>query len=380
VNSSIRSVNSVLVFLFFSLGILFPQAKPAAAPQKSAPPPAKQQAAPPPQKAEPEEQIPPAAPDAIFPAVVARVNGRAVRGRDLEQRIQTQLAPMGNPKWTNLREEYRLELTNQQMGSLIAQELIYQKASAMAIKASATEIQAEFDKVAKSFASDAEMNMTLADRGLDRAGLTKELDRSLTVSKYVQETIGKKITITPAQVSEYYSANKQSFDHPELIRTSHILIMVSEGATAEQDRLAQQRAAAILARARKGEDFAKLAKENSMDNSASDGGDLGLVPRGQLAPEYEKAAFALPVGGISDPVRTQFGYHVIKVTEKKPAGIASLEEVRTQLTEFLKSQKTDEELQKVIDELRKQAKIEILIPLGSGGQAPGITSTSPSRP
>ncbi len=327
-----------------------------------------------------DEQIPPQAPGAIFPAVVARVNGKAIFGRDLEQKIQEQLAPIGNPKWTNLKEDYRQELTAQQLGTLIAQELLYQKAVSIGMKATPAEAQAELAKVAKNFSSDGELNRALADRGMDRASLSREIDRSLTVAKYVQETISKKITITPAEVADYYSGHKSEFDHPDMIRSSHILILVPQGATDEQEKIAQQRAVALLARVKKGEDFAKLAKENSMDDqSASNGGDLGLLPKGQLASEYEDAAFALQVGGISDVVRSQYGYHIIKVTDRKPAGTATLDEVRTELTDYLNTRKTDQELQKVVDGLRGQAKIELMIL--TGGRRTG-TNPAPgaSRP
>jgi peptidyl-prolyl cis-trans isomerase C len=309
-----------------------------------------------------EEQVPAAAPGALFPAVVARVNGKAILGRDLEQRIQAQLTPIGNPKWNNLREEYRQELISQSLGALIGTELVYQKAQAGGIKASEPEVQAEFAKLAKNFGGDAEMNVALANRGLDRAGLTRELEKSLTVAKFVQETIAGKITITPAELSQYYEQHKEEFRHPDLVRTSHILILVKEGATQEQETMAKQRAEAILARIKKGEDFSKLARENSMDPaSASQDGDVGLVPKGQLAREYEEVAFSLPAGGISDVVRTQFGFHIIKVTEKKKEGLATLDEARTELTEFLKRQKTDQDLGKLVNELRTQAKISVYL-------------------
>jgi peptidyl-prolyl cis-trans isomerase C len=162
-----------------------------------------------------------------------------------------------------------------------------------------------------------------------------------------------------------------------MTRTSHILILLPESATAEQDRATRQRAQGLLARIRKGEDFAKLAREYSMDGSASAGGDVGLVPRGTLAPEYEEAAFALPVGGVSDVVRTKFGYHIIKVTEKRKEGIAQLEEVRTSLGEFLKNQRINAELEKVVEAQRKAAKVEILIPVAVPANLGNPTISSP---
>ena len=323
-----------------------------------------------------EEQIPPAGPGAIFPAVVARVNGRAILGRDLEQRVRAQLAPIGNPAWQNLREDYRLELTSNALGSAVAEELIYQKAIAAGVKVPAADVQAEFAKAAKSFANDAAVNVALAERGLDRASLTKEMERNLVIGKYINDNVTSKITVTPEEAAEYYKSHTEEFRHPDMVRTSHILIMVTEGATADQDRLARQRAEAILDRARKGEDFAKLAQETSMDSSASQGGDIGYVTPGQVDPAYQAAAFSLAVGALSDPVRSRVGYHIIKVTDKKKEGIATLDESRVQLTEFLKNQKSDRQLQQLVDQLRKEAKIEILITAG----APPTASPTASSP
>ncbi len=333
-----------------------PKAQPSAASQTQKP------AA---KEPEQEEVIPPAAPNAIFPAVVARVNGKAILGRDLEQRIQAQLASIGSPAWKNLRDDYRQQLTGENLGSLIANELIYQKATAGGFKATDAEVQTEFAKVAKGFANDAEMNTQLASRGMDRTGLNKELSRALVVAKYIDETITKKIVVSPDEVQKYYSTHPDEFRHPDMVRTSHILILVPEGSTDDQDKLARQRAEALLQRAKKGEDFAKLAKENSMDGSASQGGDIGFYQKGQLAPEYEEAAFSLPVGGISSVVKTQFGYHIIKVTDKKKEGTSTLDEIRTQLMDFLKNQKVEAEMNKNVEELRAKAKIDILIPVSS---------------
>jgi peptidyl-prolyl cis-trans isomerase C len=314
------------------------------------------------QAAEPDEPIPPAAPNALFPALVARVNGKPILGRDLEQRVRAELAAIGNPAWKDLREDYRNEVTSRSLSQLLGDELLYQKAVASGVAATQAEIQAEFDKVAKTYPSDAALNAMLAERGLDRKALSRELGKNLVVQRYIEQNITKKLVVAPAEVSEYYNAHPDEFKHPDLIRTSHILIAVPQGAAPEQQERAKQLAQGVLDRAKKGEDFAKLAKENSMDASASQGGDLGLTVAGELAPEYEAAAANLKVGEISGLVRTQFGYHVIKLTDKKKAGMETLDEVRSQLTGFLKSQKEDAEVDKLVKVLQSQAKIEILPP------------------
>jgi peptidyl-prolyl cis-trans isomerase C len=309
--------------------------------------------------AEPEETIPPAAPNALFPALVARVNGKPVLGRDLEQRVRGELATIGNPAWKDLRDDYRNEVTGRALAQLIGDELLYQKAAASGVTATAAETQAEFDKVAKTYANDAALNAELVNRGIDRKTLMRELTRGLIVQKYVQENITKKLVVTPAEIADYYKANPDEFKHGELIRTSHILIGMPENATPEQDYIAKQLAEGLLARARKGEDFAKLAKENSTDPSASRGGDIGMTQIGELEEAYEQATQKLKVGEIGGIVKTSYGYHIIKLTDRKAAGTATLDEVRAQLTEFLKGKKEDDEVSKLIQALQSQAKIEV---------------------
>ena len=333
-------------FLLLSIGLCFPQTQSKAPQSKSAE----------------EEAIPPAAPNAIFPAVVARVNGKAILGRDLEESVRRELASIGNPEWKNLREDYRGQLILTHITSLINSKLLYQKAVASGMSVTDAEVQAEMQNVAKSYKSDAEFNAALASQNIDRSVLEKNMYETLVMSKFVDETINKKIVVTPEELSKYYASNPAQFNHPEIVRTSHILISPA-GDTPEQDTIAKDRAEALLARLKKGEDFAKLARENSVDASASQGGDLGFGSKESMDPEYAEAAFSLPIGGIK-LVKTQYGYHILKVTEKKKEGLATLEEVKAELTDFLKNQKGQSELNKLVNELRNVAKIDLLIPAG----------------
>jgi len=311
--------------------------------------------------AEENETVPPAAPNALFPAVIARVNGKPIPGRDLESFVRGELAKIGNPAWKDLQEDYQGQLTLAGINSLINSKLLYQKALAGGIKATDEEIQADLQNISKKYGSDAEMNEALAQQMLDRESLRKNVAQDLTITKYIDATISKSITVTPEEVSKYYAANPASFSHPDLVRASHILIRVGE--TQELDAVAKQRAEALLARAKKGEDFAKLAKENSVDPSASNGGDIGFVTKNQLAPELGEALFSMTTGEIR-LVKAPYGYLVIKVTEKKKEGLATLEEVKAELANALKNEKAQAELAKQINQLRDQAKIEILIPYG----------------
>jgi parvulin-like peptidyl-prolyl isomerase len=310
---------------------------------------------------EEDETIPPAEPNALFPAVVAKVNGKPILGRDLESLVRRELATIGNPEWKNLREDYRRQLTLAGLNSLIGNKLLYQEALVTGIKATGAEVQAEMEKITKSFKNDAEMNIALAEQAMDRTSLEKSLYQSLAVAKLVDENINKKITVTPEEVAKYYSTHPAEFQHPDIVRTSHILIPA--GGTEEQDALAKKRAESILARAKKGEDFARLAKEFSTDASASRGGDVGFNAKDQLIPEFGQAAFSLPIGGVR-LVKSEAGYHIIKVTDKKKEGLATLEEAIPQIAQFLKSQKAQAEYTKFISRLRDQGVVEILIPAG----------------
>jgi peptidyl-prolyl cis-trans isomerase C len=353
-----------VLFLIFS-GICFPQtesktkAAPAGAPAADSAPKAPAKETP---KDADDEAIPQAAPNALFPALVARVNGKPVLGRDLEQLVRGELASIGNPEWKNLREDYRGQLTMDGLTSLINSKLLYQKAIASGVKATELEVQAEMQKISKSFQSDAEMNLALANQSMDRATLENNLRQTLAVSKYVEENVNKKVVVTPEEAAKYYAGHPTEFQHPDIVRSSHILIRPA-GDTPEQDALAKQRAEALLARVNKGEDFAKLAKENSVDSSASQGGDIGFSTKANLAPDYGEAIFSMPVGSVK-LVKTSYGYHIVKVTEKKKEGLSTLDEVKDQLTAFLKDQKAQEELTKLVNQLRDQAKVEILIPAG----------------
>ena len=131
-----------------------------------------------------------------------------------------------------------------------------------------------------------------------------------------QEGLRQRATVTGQQIERSYNDNIQQYSTPEQVRASHILLK-TEG---KDDAAVKKQAEDLLAQIKKGASFEELAKKNSQDEaSAAKGGDLDFFNKGQMVPEFDKAAFSLPLGQLSDLVKTSFGYHIIKVTERKPA-------------------------------------------------------------
>jgi peptidyl-prolyl cis-trans isomerase D len=148
------------------------------------------------------------------------------------------------------------------------------------------------------------------------------------------------IKVTDDELRQYYEQHRDEYTLPERVRAQHILFR-TQGKTPEEVEKIRQKAAAVLDRAKKGEDFAALAKQNSEDSSAESGGDLGDFGRGQMVPEFENAAFSLGVGAISDLVQTQFGIHIIKVNEKQERRVRPFEELKEAIRPVVETRKAE---------------------------------------
>jgi peptidyl-prolyl cis-trans isomerase C len=169
--------------------------------------------------------------------------------------------------------------------------------------------------------------------------------------------------VPEADAKKVYEEKISQIKPEQEVRARHILVETEDEAKA------------ILERLKKGEDFATLAKEKSKDSNA-EGGDLGFFTRGQMLKPFEEAAFALDVGKISDPVQTQFGWHVIKVEEKRDQALPDFDQVKEAIIAQLVQQKA----QQVVTELRDTAKIEIVDPELKKSMEPGAPSGMPAPP
>jgi peptidyl-prolyl cis-trans isomerase C len=288
---------------------------------------------------------------------VAVVNGTVITKAQLEQELQVVLKRFGRVG-TMIKGPQLAQLKPKVLESLIGRELLFQEAQGAGIRIKEETVSDQLEKLKKRFSSEAAFKEAIAKMHLSEKDIRAQVIRGMTIQKMVDDRFVKSVSVTEKEAKDYYDANPKMFQRPEEVRASHILIKIDKDADEKTKLKARKELEGIEARLLKGEDFAKLAKEFSQGPSSAKGGDLGFFRRGQMVPPFEKAAFALKPGEVSDIVVTRFGYHLIKVTDRKPGKTFSYPEVKENLTKFLKEQKVSKTIDAHIDELKKKAKVE----------------------
>ena len=158
--------------------------------------------------------------------------------------------------------------------------------------------------------------------------------------------------IAPALIEDYYDNHQDEFTRPEQVRARHILLKVPSNVSDEREAEIRAQAEALLQQLRDGADFAELAKAHSEDTAtAEQGGDLGTFPRGQMVGPFDEAVFALEVGALSEPVRTTFGFHLIRLDDKVEGGTKSLEEVKEEIANTLRQEREQEAALAFVDDI-----------------------------
>ncbi|MFL6195477.1 MAG: peptidylprolyl isomerase [Thermoanaerobaculia bacterium] len=295
-----------------------------------------------------------------IPEVVANVNGVEIHKKDLlqaSQVVEMRLAQMG--RRTAPTPRFYREVLNE----LVAITLLQQDARAQGVKASDQEIQQALSSRKSQFPSEDAYKKALAQAGVTETALRKQAGDQIAVQKYVQTRIVPKVAVSDQAAREFYDKNQAEMQMPERLHLRHILIRTNPGGTPADKEAARKKADDLLKRIQGGEDFAKLAQENSDDpESKVRGGELGLVPRGRTPPPFDAAAAALKnPNDLSPVVETQFGFHIIQLLERAPASTVPFEQVKERILLGLKQQQAQKMVQARADELRKQGKVQIFI-------------------
>jgi len=294
---------------------------------------------------------------AQLPDVLARVNGEAVTKADFDRLIKNMETRANQP----VPAERRDDVYRKALDQLVTYTVLSQETRARKVTATDAEVDAGIQQMRAQFPTEEAFKQALDARGMTIDKLKADTRIGICINKMMEAEVATQPPPSDAQIREFYDANPDKFKQDEAVRASHILFKVDENADAATKKKAMEAAQSVLKQARAGADFAELAKKHSADGSAQQGGDLNFFTRGQMVPPFDQAAFTLKPGEISDIVTTQFGYHIIKVTERRPASAVPFDQVSGQIKEYLAGQQKQQKSEAFIESVKQKAKIEVLV-------------------
>lgn len=325
----------------------------------------------------------------LIPDTVAEVDGKSV-SKDEFVKFLLKSIPDGK-----IPEGLTAEMIRKEAPGLVKQMVLDRLISAQVekagIKSSYEMAKAKLNERFKSFdPQQLEMiKMQMAQSGkdfdklLDEQAKNPQIQKDVAIGEFLEKNVMKTVKITDEEVRKYYEDNKatqftEPADQPDTVRASHILIMAEEGkAKPEEMKAALDKATKIMADLKKNpEKFEEVAKAESQCPSSRQGGSLGAFGKGQMVPEFEKAAFELKEGELTGPVKTKFGYHIIRRDAAKGPTVMPFETVKPQLTKFLESRKQQQAFLDYIKKLETEHKVKYTMPL-EVPQLPGA-ATAPA--
>jgi peptidyl-prolyl cis-trans isomerase C len=301
-----------------------------------------------------------AAEEQISQGTVAVVNGSVITQEEFDREIDgllQRLASMGR----SFDDSQLLALKKEVLEGLINAELLYQETQRRGITVEEAAIDEELKTLKGGFANEDAFRAALSTAHLSEALLRSQIKRRQAIEHFIAQEFAEKVRVSDKQTKDYYDSHPQSFRQPEQVRASHILIKVDPKADESQRAEARKQIEEIKRKLQEGEDFATLAKSFSQSPSGARGGDLGYFRRGEMVGPFEEAAFALKPGEVSDPVETTFGYHLIRVIDKKPETTIPYEDIKDRIEHYLKDKDVQEKVRLQVQRLKEKAKVEIFL-------------------
>lgn len=310
---------------------------------------------------------------AFLPPVIAEGKGIKITKKDFIKEISMQIPESA---LSQIPEAQLKPIIKNMINGMVDRELIFGIAQKNGYKASPRLVQDEFDKMLKQLPKE---NLKQLEAQLKMQGKTVDAykneiakdpmaQKGAAFAKYMKEKIEPQCKVTDAEAEKFYRENQKNFQIPEEITASHILIRPNvpagkekdKAAVAKADKDALAKAQTILAKLKQGADFGKLAEqESACPSGKSAKGSLGKFKRGMMVPEFDKAAFALKKGELSPVVKTQFGYHIIKLADKTPASYQSFDKVKSNIRNYLAAPKVEKILKAQIAKERTALNVKI---------------------
>jgi parvulin-like peptidyl-prolyl isomerase len=277
---------------------------------------------------------------------VAKVNGVGIPKQELEAQVERMIPRLSFHG--GVSDEKRAEYREKALNGLIDRELQYQEAMGKGMTPDKREVKAVMSEIRDRFKSKKEYRDTMEKAGMTENSLKKQVEKGVLVQELIKKTVTDPSRFSEEKVKDYYDANMTKFVQPESVKIRII--------STKDEKKAQE----ILAKVKAGNDFGDIAARMSEDGFRIKGGDMGYIHRGRIYPELEKAAFELKPGEVSELIRSEETWFVVKVEDKMPARQVGFDEIKGKLKKDLETAREEELRTKWISDLRAKAKIEIL--------------------
>jgi peptidyl-prolyl cis-trans isomerase C len=311
-----------------------------------------------------QQQTPPAstpAPQAVAEGsdlVVLRVAGEPIT----EKQVMAAISVLAQQKQSlaDTQQERNVNLAKGAIDNIVIETLLRNEARRQNLELDQAKVEQQWQQVLKKFPSQADFQKALAARGLTDAQLRNNIEDSMKMQQVLDLALKDVPLAADAEVQRFYDDNLQKFSRPEQIHAAHILLLVDKDITPEQEAETKKKLEGIRAEIESNKiTFAEAAAKYSQDTAnAKEGGDLGFFTRGRMVKPFEEAAFGAEPGSLSQVFETQFGFHIVRVIEKKPAGILPLEEAIADIKQQLDQTKLIKAGQQYVNGLKAKAAIE----------------------
>ncbi|SUZ99084.1 uncharacterized protein METZ01_LOCUS51938 [marine metagenome] len=291
--------------------------------------------------------------------IVAKVNADVITLMMLEDRVAVFLDKM-KAAGSDVKQLKKNKLKKTVLDGMIAEKLQIQEAKKLGMVVAEEDLQKALDDIyATNNITREQFKNILISEGSNFDDYKKIIRDQILVSRMVQMQVGSAAAVGERSVRKYYRKNKKIFWVPEKMTLSHIMLIMGSDSSDKERKLQEKTAEEILRRIQAGENFFELAKKYSDDVSAHSGGQLGVVGRGMMLPEFEKAAFDLKVGEVSNIVKTVNGFHIIKCDNIIPGYTKEFKLVKSEIKKILSSEKREKRYQEWMSELKKKSFITV---------------------
>jgi peptidyl-prolyl cis-trans isomerase C len=288
---------------------------------------------------------------------IALVNGKPISKIQYERRLSV-FKKRATRKGRELKDADLTTAKNRILEDLIDAEVLYQQSQKEGIKVNDQTINKQIEKIKKRFPDETAYKKAIERMHISEKEFRTEIQRAFAIKQLLDTNVRQKITLTDQECKKYYNDNPNLFKRKEQVKLSQIWIKVTPNSDESKKNQARKKIETIQKKIKQGEDFGTLAKTYSDGLAAKHEGTLGYIDKGHMPKPFKEAASSLNVGEVSGIIETQAGYYLIKVIDKKPAGIIPYKEVLPMIERQLKKEKKKTETQSYIENLKKSAKIK----------------------